>query len=564
MNPLNLEASMSVFALHARALSTYKDFVRSFVKIADPRLRQFVEEAILGDAGGLWPEPLVQLSPAYEQGATVDELAEEGLLHPTTARVFRRADGSPFRLYRHQVEALRRAREGKSYVLTSGTGSGKSFAYFIPVLDLVARNPGLKGPVALVVYPMNALVNSQLHALEELKERYETRYGEPFPLRFARYTGQTLEDERRAIRENPPHLLLTNYVMGEYLLTRPEDRPLVSPPPSHLPFFLVFDELHTYRGRQGADVALLARRLRARVGDRPVVHVGTSATLIAREGATPEERREAVARFASIFFGRDIPPEDVVEERLTPATRGGPPSDEDLRAGVRTPVPRDLEAFRAHPLARFAEYALGLKEEGGGYARRKPRPLSEVAAGLAARTGLSIEEARGRIEEVLEVGAGLQEAGRPLFAFKLHQFVSQTSAVRASLEEAEDREVVTRALGRILRDVREKGWHILVFTVFDGWVYYEGYTPAPGERFLVPSGDTPWEVLSTLEARGVRFRRQGRRVVVAPAELAKDTFRAVEHLLPLVLSVLEDGEEVGAGEVLRRLQGALSAPRAQA
>jgi len=431
---------VSVFDLHRRALAEYRDFVRSFVRVADLRLRAYVEEEILGEAGHLWPEPLVQLSPAYEQGATVDELAEEGLLHPTTARVFRRPDGSPFRLYRHQVEALRRAREGKSYVLTSGTGSGKSFAYFIPILDLVARNPGLKGPVALVVYPMNALVNSQLHALEELKERYEARYGGPFPLRFARYTGQTPEDERRAIRENPPHLLLTNYVMGEYLLTRPEDRPLVSPPPSPLPFFLVFDELHTYRGRQGADVALLARRFRARVGERPVVHVGTSATLIAREGATPEERREAVARFASTFFGRDIPPEDVVEERLTPATRGGPPSDEELRAGVRTPVPRDLEAFRAHPLARFVEYALGLKEEGGGYARRKPQPLSEVAAELAMRTGLSLEEARERLEEVLEVGAGLEEAGRPLFAFKLHQFVSQTSAVRASLEEAETRE----------------------------------------------------------------------------------------------------------------------------
>jgi len=243
---------VSVFDLHRRALAEYRDFVRSFVRVADPRLRAYVEEEILGEAGHLWPEPLVQLSPAYEQGATVDELAEEGLLHPTTARVFRRPDGSPFRLYRHQVEALRRAREGKSYVLTSGTGSGKSFAYFIPILDLVARNPGLKGPVALVVYPMNALVNSQLHALEELKERYEARYGGPFPLRFARYTGQTPEDERRAIRENPPHLLLTNYVMGEYLLTRPEDRPLVSPPPSPLPFFLVFDELHTYRGRQGA------------------------------------------------------------------------------------------------------------------------------------------------------------------------------------------------------------------------------------------------------------------------------------------------------------------------
>jgi len=433
---------MSVFELHRNALAEYQDFIRSFVRVADERLRAYVEERILGEAGQLWPEPLVQLSPAYEPGETVDELAEMGLLHPTTARIFRRADGTPFRLYRHQVEAIQRAREGRSYVLTSGTGSGKSFAYFIPIVDLVARNPGVPGPVAIVVYPMNALVNSQLHALEELKRRYEERHG-TFPLRFARYTGQTSEDERRALREDPPHLLLTNYVMGEYLLTRPDDQKLVSPPPTEGPFFLVFDELHTYRGRQGADVALLARRLRARIGERPVVHVGTSATLIAREGATSWERREAVARFASTFFGTDIPPEDVVEESLTPATRGGPPTPEELRAALQAPIPQDLEGFRSHPLARFVEHEMGLREEAGGYVRAKPRPLSEVAEELVKKValpGFGPEEARNLLERVLQMGANLGDGGRPFFAFKLHQFVSQTSAVRASLEEPGARE----------------------------------------------------------------------------------------------------------------------------
>jgi ATP-dependent helicase YprA (DUF1998 family) len=200
-----MEPAMSVFDLHRRVFSEYREFVRSFVRVADERLRAYVEERILGETGELWPEPLVQLSPAYEPGETVDELVKMGVLHEVTARIFRKADGAPFRLYRHQVEAIQRAREGRSYVLTSGTGSGKSFAYFIPIVDLVVRNPGIRGPVAIVVYPMNALVNSQLHALEELRKRYEDRYGEgSFPVRFARYTGQTGEDERRRLRENPP------------------------------------------------------------------------------------------------------------------------------------------------------------------------------------------------------------------------------------------------------------------------------------------------------------------------------------------------------------------------
>ncbi|MCS7295050.1 MAG: DEAD/DEAH box helicase, partial [Dehalococcoidia bacterium] len=175
----------SVFALHRRVLADYQDFIRAFVIARDPRIQDEIHRLLL-DEQHLWPEPLVQLSPAYRRDATVDNLAAEGVLHPTTAQIFRRPDGDPLRLYTHQVQAIRAIQQGRSVIVTSGTGSGKSYCYFIPIIDLAARYPDEPGPFALVVYPMNALVNSQFHALTELARRYQERTGRPFPLRFAR------------------------------------------------------------------------------------------------------------------------------------------------------------------------------------------------------------------------------------------------------------------------------------------------------------------------------------------------------------------------------------------
>ena len=128
----------------------------------------------------------------------------------------------------------------------------------MPIVDHVLRRGSGQGIQAIVVYPMNALANSQA---EELKKFLEKGYGAgQSPVRFARYTGQEKGDEREAIRSNPPDVLLTNYMMLELLLTRREDRALVRAAQGLR--FLVFDELHTYRGRQGADVALLIRRCR--------------------------------------------------------------------------------------------------------------------------------------------------------------------------------------------------------------------------------------------------------------------------------------------------------------
>ncbi|HXF68666.1 MAG TPA: DEAD/DEAH box helicase [Thermoflexus sp.] len=477
---------MSIFELHSQILADYRDFIGSFIQIADERLREFVQR-MLEEEERLWPEPLLQLSPAYVREATVEELAAQGVLHPETARIFRRKDGETYRLYRHQVQAIRLAAEGKSFVLTSGTGSGKTFCYFIPIVDTVVRRPDLPGPVAFVVYPMNALVNSQLQALRDLRQQYEERTGRPFPVRFARYTGETPEDEREEIRRNPPHILLTNYVMVELMLVRPEDRPLIQPQ-AEAPLFLVFDELHTYRGRQGADVAMLVRRLKARLERKQVIHIGTSATLVAHREATPEERRRVVAEFASRFFGAPIGPDQVVEETLEPATIGGPPSPEALRQALSSPIPDDLEGLRRHPLARWLEYALGIEREpDGNFRRRPPRPLSEVARELSEQTGQPESRCREALQELLAKAAALnRQLPEPFFAFKLHQFISQGRAVYATLEPPE-----TRAFSAEGEVVAERPFYPLRFCRLCGQEYYhvlrsfDRFLPHPiGEEVL--------------------------------------------------------------------------------
>src|SRR5580765_8352053 len=150
---------MSIFNLHANVLEDYRDFVRSFFTVADARASDFIERELVTEAR-LWPEALLQVSPSYARVASVDELATRGVLLPETAQIFRNERGEPFYLYAHQVEAMEQASRRESYVVTSGTGSGKSLTYFLPIIDAFLRHPPVRDRVgALVVYPMNALVN---------------------------------------------------------------------------------------------------------------------------------------------------------------------------------------------------------------------------------------------------------------------------------------------------------------------------------------------------------------------------------------------------------------------
>ncbi len=439
---------MNVFDLRHRLVEDYADFTRSFVVIRDERVRARVDEELA--AGLLWPPPIVQLNPAFEPGGTIDDVVAEGLLHPRCAQIFRRGktpddpEGEPLRLHRHQREAIEAARGGGNYVLTTGTGSGKSLAYIVPIVDHVLRNGTGRGIQALVVYPMNALANSQVGELEKF-----LAIGPPGStnlVSFRRYTGQESQEERDEILHSPPDILLTNYVMLEYILTRPFDSPVVKAAQGLR--FLVLDELHTYRGRQGADVALLARRVREACNATGLQHVGTSATL-AGAGTFDEQRRE-VARIASLVFGDTVEPGNVIGETLRRATVPTPADAEALRARIGDEPPSDYDAFLADPLASWIETTFGLAVEGetGRLVRATPRPIlgEDGAAGLLADiTGRSVDECAAAIERTLMQGYRIRhpDTGFPVFAFRLHQFFSRGETVYASLESEPERFATT-------------------------------------------------------------------------------------------------------------------------
>ncbi|MGH9244905.1 MAG: DEAD/DEAH box helicase [Acidimicrobiales bacterium] len=432
---------MDVFELRNRLIGDYRDYVESFMRIRDERIRERVDLALT--QGALWPEPRIGLNPAFEPGGTVDELVAEGLLHPDSAKAFqvgkRAANpfGTPIEFHRHQVAAIREARAGHNYVLTTGTGSGKSLSYIVPIVDHVLREGSGGGIKAVVVYPMNALANSQLGELEKF-----LTFGFPTgnqPATFRRYTGQENEEERSEILRDPPDILLTNYVMLELILTRVYDRRLVDAMRELR--FLVFDELHTYRGRQGADVALLIRRVRKASGSRHIQYVGTSATL-SSEG-TLAQQRQAISDMASQLFGAEVKPSSVIGETLVRVTEPGDPGDAGFVRALRQrvasgdPPPEQPVDFIADPLSRWIESTVGVEELEGRLVRVTPRAIRGTcgaAKELSQLIDVDEERCATAIEQQLMTGYHVQRRGFPVFAFRLHQFISRGDTVHASPE----------------------------------------------------------------------------------------------------------------------------------
>jgi len=204
----------------------------------------------------------------------------------------------------------------------------------VPIVDAIVRARKAARPrktKAIIIYPMNALANSQLKEIE----KFISQSGLPEGLKpiVRRYTGQESQQEREKIAKNPPDILLTNYMMAELLLTRQDKLDTEVIDNANGLEFIVLDELHTYRGRQGADVAILVRRLRNRCApDKAPICIGTSATM-ASEGSDVG-RAHAVAEVASRIFGTKIGPEAIIDESLQRAT------DETIGLQDIRPVPR--------------------------------------------------------------------------------------------------------------------------------------------------------------------------------------------------------------------------------
>ncbi len=432
---------MDVFDLDDFVLDNYTRFARSFSKIRSPDLQQKVDG--LYGTKKFWPDALVQLNPHYESGGTIRDFVHSKDLEPECEEIF---GGLPS-LRKHQEQAIGLALQDKSFVVTTGTGSGKSLCFFIPIINEAIRQKKAAKPKstkAVVIYPMNALANSQV---KELERYLGAKGGEQ--VTFARYTGQEGATERERIKNDPPDILLTNFMMLELLMTRQNelDRQVIENCRGLK--YVVLDELHTYRGRQGADVAMLMRRLKARMGDpdNPPLCVGTSATM-ASEG-NPEAKNEAVAEIASQIFGTSIEVDAVVTETLRRVTNPKRSATLGL-AGLNDAVKKVSEGnayvrksnadLADDDLAIWVETSLGLKNVDRKPERANPLSLSDAKIRLGEDADLSEDICEKALKEAL-IAFSTPEADRgvpkgtvdPLFAFKLHQFISGAGRLYATL-----------------------------------------------------------------------------------------------------------------------------------
>ncbi len=323
------------------------DFSQTESYLRDDRLRELAAELWSGppEEGGLLTDLWVEASwPARLSPDTTDSLARDGLFPADLAEHLDRNGALPLHrpLYTHQAEALRTARQGRPAVLiTAGTGAGKTESFLLPTLaELWSTRAESTGIRALILYPMNALVNDQVDRL------YRWLAGQR-RLRFAHFTGETPEDGAKASKQGftkgeparcrsrqeargledsqgravkpesrlpVPDILVTNYSMLEYMLARPQDAVFFGPNLQTV----ILDEAHLYTGTLAAEITLLLRRLlhRCRRSAEEVLQLATSATIGQGED---EELRE----FAGALFSKtDI---RIVKGQEAPAAYPEPP-----------------------------------------------------------------------------------------------------------------------------------------------------------------------------------------------------------------------------------------------
>ena len=120
---------MDAFETHKQVISNYRNYLTSFINIADERIKNEVTNAF--NSNGFIPDPLIQFNPSFQKGESLQVLRENGDIHPDLVKTV-----GGYNLYRHQVEALRIGLSGKGFVVTSGTGSGKSLTYLATIFWL--------------------------------------------------------------------------------------------------------------------------------------------------------------------------------------------------------------------------------------------------------------------------------------------------------------------------------------------------------------------------------------------------------------------------------------------
>ena len=306
---------------------TFRRYILSTFRTSSDEYNEQLEELLCQD-NAVVRGPYLQISHNFPKGANIQELIEEGIL----SREFIKLGYEPFlnrRLYAHQEEAIRKVISGRNVVVSTGTGSGKTESFIIPILNhlMGEKEAGTlsQGVRVMLLYPLNALANDQMERMRAILSNYPE-------ITFGTFTGETEETraeadskdagqirrianevyDRTTFRKSPPHILITNYAMLEHLLIKPENNSLFGTPDDNHWSYIVLDEAHTYTGSKGSEVSMLLRRLKATVDKPNLRFILTSATL----GSSDEDAE--VAEFASRLCSSNFDESDIIRSQYIP------------------------------------------------------------------------------------------------------------------------------------------------------------------------------------------------------------------------------------------------------
>lgn len=432
-----------------------RDAVRAYLHATFGVRDAAVREALFGfldGPDGLFQGPWVQVQLPFRTEAAGAEVPLE--IKPA------------FPPFVHQARAFARlstrGQAPQPTLLTTGTGSGKTEAFLYPLLDYAhaqRHRPGIK---ALLLYPMNALATDQAQRIAQLIHADPRLHGltaglfigegdDPSVYSPAMQPTRIIEQRRRLL-EHPPDLLLTNFKMLDFGLLRARYQPLWRhnrADPALLQF-LVLDELHTYDGAQGTDVAHLVRRLKMALG-LPRGHlcpVGTSATL--GEG---EEAEQKLRAYASAVFGEAFPAGSVLgETRIAPhdffrprATGVHLPPEDALATAARDPA-EPFDAWMARLKALWGTVPDATPEEVGHELMRlqafshlvtvastglypAETLLARWADAYAPLHRLSVQSQRQALHTLLALTSWARRDGRPLVFVRVAFWMREMSGI---------------------------------------------------------------------------------------------------------------------------------------